>query len=195
MREATHFSRILEMKLRFDIGQKLLRSSVDRDGFREDAGQVLVWMTMNKFLQIKRDWQLSVVMIGTSSLKQRFQKVSWDGIKRTLFIFRSRNEFVNFGESYSSMWQEAEQVENQMAKSWCGYVQFCLWKSQIMCWQGRMHAFGDSGSELEGFRWRIVLSDFHSVLVTTCHRWHHYRTVLSLSYSILFQYLSYKLNI
>ena len=33
MREATTFSRILEMKLRFEIGQKLLRSSVDRDGF------------------------------------------------------------------------------------------------------------------------------------------------------------------
>ena len=35
MREATTFSRILEIKLRFDIGRKLLRSSVDRDGFFE----------------------------------------------------------------------------------------------------------------------------------------------------------------
>ena len=33
MREATTFSRILEMKLRLEIGRKLLRSSVDRDGF------------------------------------------------------------------------------------------------------------------------------------------------------------------
>ena len=33
MREATTFSRILEMKLRFEIGRKLLRSSVGRDGF------------------------------------------------------------------------------------------------------------------------------------------------------------------
>ena len=33
MREATTFSRILEMKMRFKIGRKLLRSSVDRDGF------------------------------------------------------------------------------------------------------------------------------------------------------------------
>ena len=33
MREATTFSRILEMKMRFEIGRKLLRSSVDRDGF------------------------------------------------------------------------------------------------------------------------------------------------------------------
>ena len=33
MREATTFSRILEMKLRFEIERKLLRSSVDRDGF------------------------------------------------------------------------------------------------------------------------------------------------------------------
>ena len=45
------FSSILEMKLRFEIGQKLLRSSVDRDGsldqwiemfFLEEAGQELV---------------------------------------------------------------------------------------------------------------------------------------------------------
>ena len=33
MREATTFSRILEMKLRFEIGRKLLRSSVGRDVF------------------------------------------------------------------------------------------------------------------------------------------------------------------
>ena len=33
MREATTFSRILEMKMRFEIGRKLLRSSVDKDGF------------------------------------------------------------------------------------------------------------------------------------------------------------------
>ena len=33
MREATTFSRFLEMKLRFEIGRKLLRSSVNRDGF------------------------------------------------------------------------------------------------------------------------------------------------------------------
>ena len=33
MREATTFSRISEMKLRFEIGRKLLGSSVDRDGF------------------------------------------------------------------------------------------------------------------------------------------------------------------
>ena len=43
MREATTFSRILEIKLRFDIGRKLLRSSVDRDVFfLEEAGQELV---------------------------------------------------------------------------------------------------------------------------------------------------------
>ena len=33
MREATTFSRILEIKLRFEIEQKLLRSSVERDGY------------------------------------------------------------------------------------------------------------------------------------------------------------------
>ena len=35
MREATTFSRILEMKLRFEIGRKLLRSSVDKRWFFE----------------------------------------------------------------------------------------------------------------------------------------------------------------
>ena len=57
MREATTFSRILEMKLRFEIGRKLLRSSVDRDGFFEKRlhGQELVLMTMEKFLQKERD--------------------------------------------------------------------------------------------------------------------------------------------
>ena len=33
MRDATTFSRILEMKLGFEIGRKLLRSSVDKDVF------------------------------------------------------------------------------------------------------------------------------------------------------------------
>ena len=33
MREATTFSRIWELKLRFEIVRKLLRSSVDRDVF------------------------------------------------------------------------------------------------------------------------------------------------------------------
>ena len=33
MQEATTFSRISEMKLRFEIGRKLLRSAVDRDFF------------------------------------------------------------------------------------------------------------------------------------------------------------------
>ena len=41
---------ILEMNLRFEIGRKLLRSSVDRDGsvdqWIEVAGQELVWMTI-----------------------------------------------------------------------------------------------------------------------------------------------------
>ena len=59
------FLRVLEMKFRFEIGRKLLRSSVDRDGsvdqwievvFWKEAGQELVWMT-KKFLQKERDWQ------------------------------------------------------------------------------------------------------------------------------------------
>ena len=96
MREATTFSRILEMKLRFEIGRKLLRSSVDRDGFLRrgwtraclnDDGKIPSEREIDKICD---DW--------TSSLKQ-FQKESWDGVKGTLFTFRSRNEFVNFSES------------------------------------------------------------------------------------------------
>ena len=40
MREATTFSRILKMELRFEFGRKLLRSSVDRDGFLRRGEQV-----------------------------------------------------------------------------------------------------------------------------------------------------------
>ena len=47
MRKATTFSRILEMKLRFEIGRKLLRSSVDIEmGFLEEAGRQLVTQTV-----------------------------------------------------------------------------------------------------------------------------------------------------
>ena len=64
MREATTFSRILEMKLRFEIGRKLLRSSVDRDGFlrrgwtraylNDDGKFILTYL--NAFLP-KQFWQ------------------------------------------------------------------------------------------------------------------------------------------
>ena len=97
MREATTFSRILEMKMRFEIGRKLLRSSVDRDGFLRrgwtraclnDDGKIPSEREIDKICD---DW--------TEFIEAEFQKESWDGIQVTLFTFRSRNEFVNFSES------------------------------------------------------------------------------------------------
>ena len=94
MREATTFSRILEMKLRFEIGRKLLRSSVDRDGFLR-RGWTRARLNNDGKIPSEIEILTRFVMIGPSSLKQ-FQKESWVGIKGTLFTFRSRNEFVNF---------------------------------------------------------------------------------------------------
>ena len=58
MREATTFSRNLEMKLRFEIGRKLLRSSVNDD----------------KKIPSERERLTRFVMIGPSSLKQSFKR-------------------------------------------------------------------------------------------------------------------------
>ena len=64
------FLSILEMKLRFEIGRKLLRSSVDIDGsvdqWIEVAGQELVWMTIKNSPRTKEidnvceDWTKEV---------------------------------------------------------------------------------------------------------------------------------------
>ena len=107
MREATTFSRILEMKLRFEIGRKLLRSSVDRDGFLR-RGCTRACLNDDGKMPSERERLTRLVMIGPSSLKQsfKFQK-EWVGIKGTLFIFRSRNEFVNFSESG---WNKIDQL-------------------------------------------------------------------------------------
>ena len=35
----------------------------------------------------------------TNFIEAEFQKQNWDGIKGTLFTFRSRSEFVNFSDS------------------------------------------------------------------------------------------------
>ena len=51
MREATTFSRILEMKLRFEIGRKLLRSSVDRDGFLRSGWTRAAYFSTAYFIQ------------------------------------------------------------------------------------------------------------------------------------------------
>ena len=82
MREATTFSRILEMKLRFEIGRKLLRSSVDRDGFlRRGCTRAC----------LNDDGKIP-------SERERLTR---------LFTFRSRNEFVNFSESG---WNKIDQL-------------------------------------------------------------------------------------
>ena len=92
MREATTFSRILEMKLRFEIGRKLLRSSVDRIVFLEarlDKMTSLFERWKNSFRKREID---KICDDWTEFIESEFQKESWDGIKGTLFTFRSRKE-------------------------------------------------------------------------------------------------------
>ena len=72
MREATTFSRILEMKLRFEIGRKLLRSSVDRDGFLR-RGWIRACLNDDGKIPSERERLTRFVMIGPSSLKQSFK--------------------------------------------------------------------------------------------------------------------------
>ena len=73
MREATTFSRILEMKLRFEIGRKLLRSSVDRDGFLR-RGWTSACLNDDGKIPSERERLTRFVMIGPSSLKQSFRR-------------------------------------------------------------------------------------------------------------------------
>ena len=80
MWEATTFSSILEMKLRFEIGRKLLRSSVDRDGsvdkwikmvFRR--GWKRACLNDNGKIAPERERLTRFVRIGPTSLKQSFK--------------------------------------------------------------------------------------------------------------------------
>ena len=73
MREATTFSGILEMKMRFEIGQKLLRSSVDRDGFLR-RGWTRACLNDDGKIPSERERLTRFVMIGPSSLKQSFKR-------------------------------------------------------------------------------------------------------------------------
>ena len=107
MREATTFSRILEMKLRFEIGRKLLRSSVDRDGFLR-RGWTRACLNDDGKIPSERERLTRLVMIGPIKfIEAEFQKESWYGIQGTLFTFRSRNEFANFSESG---WNKIDQL-------------------------------------------------------------------------------------
>ena len=80
----TTLSRILEIKLRFEIGRKLLRSSADRDGFvrRGWARAGLNDDEKNSF----RNKLTRFVKIGPSSLKQSFKrKVGMESRRHCLF--------------------------------------------------------------------------------------------------------------
>ena len=68
-----NFSRILEMKLRFEIGRKLLRSSVDRDGFLR-RGWTRACLNDDGKIPSERERLTRFVMIGPSSLKQSFRR-------------------------------------------------------------------------------------------------------------------------
>ena len=73
MREATTFSRILEMNLEFEIRRKLLRSSVDRDGFLRRRA----CLNDDGRIHSERERLTRLVMIGPSSLKQSFKRKVW----------------------------------------------------------------------------------------------------------------------
>ena len=73
MPEATNFSRILEMKLRFEIGRKLLRSSVDRKGFLR-RGCTRACLNGDGKIPSERERLTRFVRIGPSSLKQSFER-------------------------------------------------------------------------------------------------------------------------
>ena len=80
MREATTFSRILEMKLRYEVGRKLLRSSVGRDGFLRRGWTRACLNDDGKNSFRKRDID-KICDDWTKFIEAEFQKESWDGIK------------------------------------------------------------------------------------------------------------------
>ena len=73
MRKATTFSRILEMKLRFEIGQKLLRSSVDREGFLR-RGWTKACLNDEGKIPSEIERLTRFVIIEPSLLKQSFKR-------------------------------------------------------------------------------------------------------------------------
>ena len=68
-----NFFEDLEIKLRFEIGRKLLRSSVDRDGFLR-RGWTRACLNVDGKIPSERDRLTRFVMIGPSSLKQSFRR-------------------------------------------------------------------------------------------------------------------------
>ena len=68
------------MKLRLEIGRKLLRSSVDRDDFLR-RGWTRACLNDDGKIPSERKRLTRFVMIGTKFIEAEFQKESWNGIK------------------------------------------------------------------------------------------------------------------
>ena len=62
------------MKLRFEIGRKLLRSSVDREGFLRRGWTRRACLNDDGKIPSERERLTRFVMIGPSSLKQSFRR-------------------------------------------------------------------------------------------------------------------------
>ena len=126
-------------------------------------------MTIEKFLQKERDWQDLWWLDQVQRSKVPKGKLAWNqGDNGTLFTFKSRNEFVNFSESD---WNKIDQLWNRdrwkrkriRGMRWWKFgvdaISFVLKRSRNVLAREDAPA-GDSGSEFEGFRWRIVLKVF-----------------------------------
>ena len=118
MREATTFSRILEIKVRFKIWRKLLRSSVDRYAFLR-RGWTRACLNDDGKIPSERERLTRFVMTGPIKfIEAEFQKECWGVIKGTLFAFRSWNEFVNFSKSgwnkIDQLWKRGRWTKKQI---------------------------------------------------------------------------------
>ena len=96
---ATTFSRILEMKLKFEIGRRVVEIDhqwLEMVSEKRLDKSLFEWRWKNSF----RKREIDKIWDGwTRFIEAEFQKESWDGIQGTLFTFRSRNKFVNFNGS------------------------------------------------------------------------------------------------
>ena len=133
MWEATTFSSILEMKLSFEIGRKLLRSLMDRDESWDKWIEMVFQKRLDKSLF---EWRWK-----NFSRKREIDKVCEDwtnfieAVSKIEFTDRSWN--IKWSASEAGQMEKETDQENQMAKIWCECVQVRLRSS--LCWQGRMH--------------------------------------------------------
>ena len=150
--DRTTFSSILEMKLRFEIRRKLLRSSVDRDGLvnkwieiLEKAGQELVWI--DRKIPPERERLTGFVGIGPTSLKQSFKnKIGMESREHCLLSETEVSLLISVtGAGYKTdqlrrrnRWKKKRiRRIRWQKKNWCGCLQVCLRRS--LCRQERMH--------------------------------------------------------